>query len=77
MSAAHAEQDDGKPYRKTPVFTANMDHIVINPTWTVPPIILRKDILPKVQADRDYLKQRNLKVFDGNGVEMDTSAMSI
>ena len=27
----------GKPYRKTPIFRADMTYLVINPDWTVPP----------------------------------------
>jgi len=36
----------GKPYRKTPVFRENMTYLELNPTWTIPPTILAKDILP-------------------------------
>jgi murein L,D-transpeptidase YcbB/YkuD len=57
----------GKPYRKTPVFKSHMKYIVFNPTWTVPPGILRKDILPKVKRDPSYLLKRNINVVDQNG----------
>ena len=35
----------GKTYRKTPVFKGDIEYLVLNPTWTVPPTILRKDVL--------------------------------
>ena len=57
----------GKPYRKTPVFRSEIRYLVLNPTWTVPPGILAKDILPKVQKNPAYLATKNLKVIDQQG----------
>ena len=36
----------GKPFRQTPVFKSAINHLVFNPTWTVPPTILKHDIAP-------------------------------
>ena len=47
----------GKPYRQTPIFKSKIDDVVFNPTWTVPPGILAKDILPAVTA-RPRLSRR-------------------
>lgn len=57
----------GKEYRKTPVFRDDIKYLVFNPTWTVPPTILHKDVLPKIKKDRNYLKQKNMSVVDLNG----------
>ena len=58
----------GQPYRQTPVFKAAIDHIVLNPTWTVPPGILQKDILPSLRRnDRSVLARKKLKVLDRSG----------
>jgi len=57
----------GKPYRKTPVFTGQMTYLDFNPTWTIPPTISRKDILPEVRADPAYLVRKNIRVFEGWG----------
>jgi murein L,D-transpeptidase YcbB/YkuD len=57
----------GKPYRKTPIFRAAIKFMQLNPTWTVPPGILSKDILPKVKQNPNYLKQKELNVIDRNG----------
>ena len=57
----------GKPYRKTPVFKADMKYLVFNPTWTVPPTILKKDVLPAIRKNPNYLKERNMKVIDHKG----------
>jgi murein L,D-transpeptidase YcbB/YkuD len=64
----------GKPYRQTPVFKSEIKYLVLNPTWTVPPGILAKDILPAVKKDPNYLKDRNIRVIDRKGktVNQDT-----
>ena len=65
----------GRTYRKTPVFRDKMNHLVFNPTWTVPPGILRNDILPKVKQDPDYLRRRNISVLDRNGKVVDIDSI--
>lgn len=61
----------GKPFRQTPLFRAQIAYLEFNPTWTVPPTILRQDMLPKIRADRHYLQQKNLEVIDGGGKVID------
>jgi len=57
----------GQPYRKTPIFRDNIEYLVLNPTWTVPPTILTKDILPAVRKNPGYLRERNLSVLTPDG----------
>ncbi|MDP2156646.1 MAG: L,D-transpeptidase family protein [Nitrospirota bacterium] len=57
----------GMPYWNTPVFTAKMTHLVINPTWNVPDSIAKKEILKKVKKDHTYLVKHNIKVLRGWG----------
>jgi murein L,D-transpeptidase YcbB/YkuD len=61
----------GKPYRETPCFRSEIRYVVINPTWTIPPGILAKDILPAVKRDAKYLKKRNISVINRNGEVVD------
>ena len=63
----------GKPYRNTPVFRDSIRFLEFNPTWTVPPTILREDILPRVEHGPDYLTRRNMQVLDLNGKPVDHS----
>jgi murein L,D-transpeptidase YcbB/YkuD len=57
----------GRTYRKTPIFRANMKYVQFNPTWTVPPGILKRDILPKLKADAEgYLAEKNMKLVDNS-----------
>lgn len=61
----------GKAYRQTPVFKGSMKYLVFNPTWTVPPGILSKDVLPAIKRDRSYLKKKNMRILDRNGKPVD------
>lgn len=61
----------GKPYRSTPIFKSKITYVTFNPTWTVPPTILQKDILPKVRRDIGYLAKNKIRVLDSNGREVD------
>jgi murein L,D-transpeptidase YcbB/YkuD len=56
----------GKPETPTPVFSDQMDHIVVNPSWTVPPSIVRKEMLPLWQSNPSALAARGIQVI-GNG----------
>lgn len=63
----------GRPYRRTPVFRATMKYLVLNPTWTVPPTILREDVLPQVAKDPAYLAQHRMQVVDDAGRPVDAA----
>ncbi len=65
----------GKPYRKTPVFSATMTYLVLSPSWTVPPTILKNDVLPAVRKNRAYLKQKGMLVLKNDGSVVDPSAI--
>jgi murein L,D-transpeptidase YcbB/YkuD len=66
----------GQPFRETPVFKAMIDNVVVNPTWTVPPGILAKDILPTLRRnDRSILARKRLSVIDRNGNKLNPAAI--
>lgn len=61
----------GRPFRKTPIFKSKIEYMVVNPTWTVPPTILRKDVIPAVLKDPDYLSKKNIGVYTRGGERID------
>lgn len=65
----------GAKYHKTPIFAANMQYIVLNPTWTVPRSIIRKEMLPKMKADPTYLPSRNFDLVDRSGQKVDPASI--
>lgn len=60
----------GNEYRKTPVFNERMTYIVFSPTWTVPPTILKMDVIPELLKGPGYLKQKNMRLLRLNGKEI-------
>ena len=65
----------GKTYRQTPVFRGSIQYLEFNPTWTVPPGILRNDVLPAIKKDANYLAEKNMIVIDGDGQLIDPSTV--
>lgn len=61
----------GKPFRSTPVFQSEITYVTFNPTWTVPPTILVKDMLPKIQRDPGYLAANRIRAIDREGNLLD------
>lgn len=57
----------GRAKRKTPILSSKLTQVVFNPTWTVPPTILREDVIPAILKNRRYLSESNIKVYDSNG----------
>ncbi len=57
----------GKTYRKTPIFSASMSYIVLNPWWVIPPKLARLDILPKFKKDPDIIDAFGYQVLDKDG----------
>jgi murein L,D-transpeptidase YcbB/YkuD len=52
----------GRPKTQTPIFSETMEYVVVNPSWSVPQSILRKEILPKLESDPDYLARHGYQV---------------
>lgn len=65
----------GMPARETPELLSRITHFTVNPTWTVPPTILKKDIVPKASSDPDYLASRNIRVINRDGEEVDPATV--
>jgi murein L,D-transpeptidase YcbB/YkuD len=65
----------GAKYHKTPIFAANMQYIVFNPTWTVPRSIILKEMLPKMKADASYLSSRNYDLVERSGRKVDPASV--
>ena len=68
----------GKKKRPTPSFTGKITHVVFNPYWHVPNKLARLDLLPKQQANPDYLASHNFRVFTreaGSRIEVDPASI--
>jgi murein L,D-transpeptidase YcbB/YkuD len=52
----------GKPSQPTPITSATMKFITVNPTWNVPPSIIANEYLPALRQDPGALERIGLKV---------------
>jgi murein L,D-transpeptidase YcbB/YkuD len=60
----------GKPDRPSPTLTTHIAAVNLNPTWTVPLSILKKDIVTRMRKDPGYLARMRMRVLDGAGAEI-------
>jgi len=65
----------GQPFRQTPEFRAMMTYLVLNPTWTVPTLLLDEDVLPAVRRDTAYLGAHAMQVLDWQGAPIDPATI--
>ena len=66
----------GKPKRETPLFKADMQYVILNPQWVIPPTILDKDALPALRKSTSYLDHKKLKIIARNGGVVDPSSVN-
>jgi murein L,D-transpeptidase YcbB/YkuD len=45
--------------------------VVFNPTWTVPPTILKEDLIPEMMKNRNALKNKGIGIYDSKNNEID------
>jgi len=65
----------GKVDRPSPTLTTTITAVNLNPTWTVPLSILKKDIVSKMRKDPGYVARMKMRVLDAAGNEVDASAV--
>jgi murein L,D-transpeptidase YcbB/YkuD len=61
----------GKIDRQTPIVNSKINEIIVNPYWNAPVSIVRKDIIPLMRKDPDYLKNSKIRLFAPDGGEVD------
>jgi murein L,D-transpeptidase YcbB/YkuD len=58
----------GRPTNMTPVFSDEIEDIVVNPYWNVPPSIATNEIKPHLIANPGYLDSQNMEMLSGGKV---------
>lgn len=66
----------GTPFRRTPVFSAQMSYLEFAPTWTVPATILREDKLPAIKKNPAFLAKNHFRVIRHSGQEMSADELA-
>lgn len=60
----------GKVDRQTPVLTSKIHQLNFNPFWHVPVSIIRKDLIPTMKRDPEYLSRNKIRIYDWKGNEL-------
>ncbi len=50
----------------TVIFTGNLKYIVFSPYWNIPVSIIKKEILPGIQRNKNYLADHHMEVYGKN-----------
>jgi L,D-transpeptidase YcbB len=73
---SHHAAGVGKIDRQSPIMQARATEINFNPFWTVPPSLIKKDLIPKMKADPDYLTFEKIRVFNQKGEEISPASIN-
>src|SRR5581483_7762735 len=66
----------GKPDRPSPDINSKIVEINFNPYWTVPVSIVRRDLIPRMQEEPDYLVKNRIRIFNPRGEELTASQIN-
>jgi murein L,D-transpeptidase YcbB/YkuD len=72
---SHHAAGVGKIDRQSPIMQTKATEINFNPFWTVPPSLIKKDLIPKMKADPNYLTDEKIRVFNKEGQEVSPSSI--
>ncbi|KQZ13300.1 amidase [Mesorhizobium sp. Root554] len=61
----------GKIDRQTPIVNSKINEIIVNPYWNAPVSIVRKDIIPLMRKNPNYLKDSHIRLLAPDGSEVD------
>ena len=73
---SHHAAGVGKIDRQSPIMQTKATQINFNPFWTVPPSLIKKDLIPKMQADPTYLTEEKIRVFNKEGQEVSPQSIN-
>lgn len=60
----------GKIDRQSPIVNSKINEIIINPYWNAPVSIVRRDIIPLMQKDPQYLTKNGIRILRADGSEI-------
>jgi L,D-transpeptidase YcbB len=58
----------GKPHHMTPIFSDEIEHVVVNPYWNVPRSIASDEIAPILASNPGYIARNNMELLSGGRV---------
>jgi murein L,D-transpeptidase YcbB/YkuD len=67
VSILHMNAVIGRAERPTPIFHSYMTYLELNPNWNIPENLVRRDLIPTLMEEPDYMQKHNIHVFKGWG----------
>ena len=57
----------GAEGHNTTMFSGNVSQVVFSPYWNIPPSIVRKEVVPGMRLESDYLGKRHMEIIGREG----------
>ena len=65
----------GKIDRQTPILNSKINEVIVNPYWNAPESIVRKDIIPLMRKNPQYLTENNIRILGPDGTEIEPTTI--
>lgn len=66
----------GKIDRQSPLLNSKVVEVNFNPFWTAPASVVKKDLIPKMQKEPNYLTENKIRIFNAAGQEIPSSQIN-
>ncbi|WP_377847405.1 murein L,D-transpeptidase [Bosea sp. UC22_33] len=66
----------GKIDRQSPLLQTKIPEVNFNPTWTVPASIIRKDLIPTMRKQPNYLTENKIRIISPSGGEIQPASVN-
>jgi murein L,D-transpeptidase YcbB/YkuD len=66
----------GKIDRQSPLLNSKVVEVNFNPFWTAPASVVKKDLIPKMQKEPNYLTENRIRIFNAAGQEIPSSQIN-
>jgi len=73
---SHHRAGVGRMDRQSPIMQTKATEINFNPYWHVPPSLIKKDLIPKMKANPDYLAEEKIHILDKDGQDVSPSSIN-
>ena len=73
---SHHRAGVGRMDRQSPIMQTKATEINFNPYWHVPPSLIKKDLIPKMKANPNYLAEEKIHILDKDGQDVSPSTIN-
>jgi murein L,D-transpeptidase YcbB/YkuD len=73
---SHHRAGVGRMDRQSPIMQVKATEINFNPYWHVPPSLIKKDLIPKMKANPNYLAEEKIHILDKDGQDVSPSTIN-